>query len=262
LIEILFRNYEIADLSTVPEIIKELIQVLTCDHMGLCLSNMTGLGLHSSIVKEMSDSDEDEEYLDSEEEGDSNVEEEESNEASEEDSESALEDSESGESEKSSKDTAESDHDVIRKRARDLSDGSDDVSPKPTISQNCNDSASKRSKPSIKDEDLFKENSNRVSSSSLASDFLSVAPGTSAAANAVENSFQNQSKPKCYLEIRKWKPGCYTLITDDNNELKTKALDLMLYFKCKFWSLECGGNVSYIARDEDNEVIFLFFTYN
>ena len=60
--------------------------------------------------------------------------------------------------------------------------------------------------------------------------------------------------PKCYLEVRRWKQGAYTLVNDDDDEIKARALDLMVFFKCKLWSLECGGNVSYIARDEDNEV--------
>ena len=29
----------------------------------------------------------------------------------------------------------------------------------------------------------------------------------------------------------------------------------MLFFQCKTWSLEAGGNVSYIARDEDSELL-------
>ena len=66
------------------------------------------------------------------------------------------------------------------------------------------------------------------------------------------------STPKCYLEVRRWKQGAYTLVNDDDEEIKARALDLMVFFKCKLWSLECGGNVSYLARDEDNEVcIFL-----
>lgn len=60
--------------------------------------------------------------------------------------------------------------------------------------------------------------------------------------------------PKFYCEIRRWKPGSYSLITDDNDEIKKEALDLMIYLGCHNWNIGCGGNVSYIARDEDTEV--------
>jgi hypothetical protein len=37
--------------------------------------------------------------------------------------------------------------------------------------------------------------------------------------------------PKCNIEVRKWSQGSYTLITDDNREINTKALDLMVRMK-------------------------------
>ena len=42
------------------------------------------------------------------------------------------------------------------------------------------------------------------------------------------------------------------------NELFLKFYILKVFFGSKSWSLECGGNISYIARDEDNEVKILF----
>ena len=45
------RNYEVADYESLPKLVKDLIQVLTSDYMGLTLSNMTGLALHSSVPK-------------------------------------------------------------------------------------------------------------------------------------------------------------------------------------------------------------------
>ncbi len=82
-------------------------------------------------------------------------------------------------------------------------------------------------------------------------------PGTSASKNndsGVEEDNGEFAKPKYYCEVRRWKKGNYTLVTDDDKENKQKALDLMVFFKSAGWSVECGGNVSYIARDEDSEV--------
>lgn len=71
----------------------------------------------------------------------------------------------------------------------------------------------------------------------------------------VQNENEKEyGNPKFHCEIRRWKPGTYTLITDDNDEIKKEALDLMIYFGCQNWNISCGGNVSYIARDEDTEV--------
>ncbi len=37
-----------------------------------------------------------------------------------------------------------------------------------------------------------------------------------------------EKSAKCNFEIRRWKQGYYTLITDDNSEIKVNALDLMV----------------------------------
>ena len=72
------------------------------------------------------------------------------------------------------------------------------------------------------------------------------------------------AKPKYHCEVRRWKQGDYTLVTDDDKENKQRALDLMVFFGCDEWCVECGGNVSYIARDEDNEVnnYFIYLVKN
>lgn len=84
-----------------------------------------------------------------------------------------------------------------------------------------------------------------------------------------ENNDTNDSEPSnkrfklndestCYCEIRRWKQGAYTLITDDDTDMQLKALDAMLFFNSEGLKKSFGGNVSYIARDEDDEVILLF----
>ena len=78
-------------------------------------------------------------------------------------------------------------------------------------------------------------------------------PGTSSS-TSVAISHNPENHPKFSLEVRRWKQGSYTLINDNDEEIKSKALDLMVFFGSKSWSIESGGNISYIARDEDNEV--------
>ena len=83
------------------------------------------------------------------------------------------------------------------------------------------------------------------------------AAGTSSSKGSYSVAEEKREMSKCQFEIRRWRPGSYTLITDDDGEIKTKALDLMVFFSDKSsskWSLECGGHVSYIARNEDTEV--------
>ena len=235
-------------MSTVPQVLSELIQVLTSDYMGLTLSNMTGLGLHSSVPKsknnhedELDDNfdDEDDDEEDDEDDGD---EFEEAN--SNEDEESSSNDDE--EEPKSSKGASSN----ALKRKNDDSDSNkasdnesdDDCQDKPCTSSSMTQSENlyKKFKTTHQVEDI-KENSAEV-------------PLHETAVSSSAKSNVEYSKPKCYFEVRRWKQGAYTLITDDDAEIKTKALDLMVFFKCKQWSLDCGGNVSYIARDEDNEV--------
>lgn len=52
------RNYDVADENTLPDSLKEFLQVLKSDYMGLLVSNLTGLSLHSSCKeKETEDSE-------------------------------------------------------------------------------------------------------------------------------------------------------------------------------------------------------------
>jgi prolyl 3-hydroxylase /prolyl 3,4-dihydroxylase len=63
------------------------------------------------------------------------------------------------------------------------------------------------------------------------------------------------SDPKCRSEIRRWRQGNYTLIHDNDPGQSEFALDARLFFNCKDWSPECGGFSSYVARDEDEELL-------
>lgn len=60
---------------------------------------------------------------------------------------------------------------------------------------------------------------------------------------------------KCCYEIRQWKHGSYTLIHDEDRENIGFALDSMLFFNCNNWKMDYGGFTSYIAKDEDEELL-------
>ncbi|XP_048211515.1 prolyl 3-hydroxylase OGFOD1 [Perognathus longimembris pacificus] len=64
---------------------------------------------------------------------------------------------------------------------------------------------------------------------------------------------KESSVPTCQGELRRWKPGHYTLIHDNS---KTEfALDLLFYCGCEGWEPEYGGFTSYIAKGEDEELL-------
>ena len=63
------------------------------------------------------------------------------------------------------------------------------------------------------------------------------------------------SVPKCQAEIRRWKQGCYTLLNDAKSNNDKFFLDGRLFFNCQDWNLEYGGFTSYIAKDEDEELL-------
>ena len=62
-------------------------------------------------------------------------------------------------------------------------------------------------------------------------------------------------EPKCVAEVRRWKRGSYTLIRDDDQEQCEFALDARLFLNCEGWTPECGGFSSYVAKNEDEELL-------
>jgi len=61
--------------------------------------------------------------------------------------------------------------------------------------------------------------------------------------------------PRCRGQFSRWSPGTYTLIRDDDQEQAEFALDLRMFFNVPGWSPEMGGQTSYIARGEDEELV-------
>jgi hypothetical protein len=204
--------------------------------MGLSLSNMTGLALHSSVPKcpeTNIEENEDDDYIDDEDgDEDDEVEKEEDNDFEDDFSDEDDDDDEGDDlKENIKRKTCDTDEEI-----KELENASNTMP--------CTSGASSSSLLSskVQTENLYKKlkTSNDVK--------------TNDKVNREDDIESKLSTPKCYLEVRRWKQGAYTLVNDDDEEIKARALDLMVFFKCKMWSLECGGNVSYIARDEDNEV--------
>ena len=62
------------------------------------------------------------------------------------------------------------------------------------------------------------------------------------------------SSAVCRAEVRRWRPGGYTLVHDHDTTQQEAALDARLCIGADDWADELGGVTSYIARGEDTEV--------
>ncbi|KAL8194726.1 UNVERIFIED_CONTAM: Prolyl 3-hydroxylase ogfod1 [Gekko kuhli] len=72
--------------------------------------------------------------------------------------------------------------------------------------------------------------------------------------NSENSGCKNGSSiPQCAGELRRWTKGCYTLVHDA--QTTEFALDLLLFCGCEGWDVEWGGFTSYIAKDEDEELL-------
>ncbi|XP_030620927.1 prolyl 3-hydroxylase OGFOD1 [Chanos chanos] len=77
-------------------------------------------------------------------------------------------------------------------------------------------------------------------------------------ATTSSSSVEKKAKgpPECVGEIRRWTHGDYTLLHD--SEKREFALDLLLHLDCSGWEAEFGGSTSYIAHDEDEELLTVY----
>ncbi|KAI4872983.1 hypothetical protein NFI96_023671 [Prochilodus magdalenae] len=78
--------------------------------------------------------------------------------------------------------------------------------------------------------------------------------GTSSATSSNEKN--EKGPPVCFGELRRWSHGNYTLLHDSVK--REFALDLLLYLGCTDWKAEFGGFTSYIAHDEDEELLTVY----
>ncbi|XP_071973713.1 prolyl 3-hydroxylase OGFOD1 [Engystomops pustulosus] len=64
--------------------------------------------------------------------------------------------------------------------------------------------------------------------------------------------------PTCTGDLRLWEHGHYTMIHDNDPERQEFALDLFLFCGCEEWETEYGGFTSYIAKEEDEELLTVY----
>ncbi|XP_064089453.1 uncharacterized protein LOC135203593 isoform X2 [Macrobrachium nipponense] len=71
-----------------------------------------------------------------------------------------------------------------------------------------------------------------------------------------EEEESKDSSPGMIIDIRQWSHGCYTLLRDCDQAERSSALDASLFVRVSNkWALEHGGFTSYIAKDEDEELL-------
>jgi len=61
--------------------------------------------------------------------------------------------------------------------------------------------------------------------------------------------------PCCRLQLSRWKAGSYTLLSDEDADSCEYALDVWFFLSADHWQLDHGGQISYIARNEDEELL-------
>ncbi|KAJ7986157.1 hypothetical protein DPEC_G00347870 [Dallia pectoralis] len=66
------------------------------------------------------------------------------------------------------------------------------------------------------------------------------------------------STPVCVGELRRWTHGGYTLLYDGDASRAEYALDLLLPLGCSDWQTEFGGFTSYVANEEDEELLTVY----
>lgn len=64
--------------------------------------------------------------------------------------------------------------------------------------------------------------------------------------------------PVCSGELRHWEHGHYTMIHDHDPERQEFALDLLWFCGCEDWEAQDGGFTSYIAKEEDEELLTVY----
>ncbi|CAN2389529.1 2-oxoglutarate and iron-dependent oxygenase [Pristimantis euphronides] len=86
----------------------------------------------------------------------------------------------------------------------------------------------------------------------------SLAQGNGGVEQAGSNAQSGDRVPTCTGELRHWEHGHYTMVHDHDPERQDFALDLLLFCGCEDWETEYGGFTSYIAMDEDEELLTVY----
>uniref|UniRef100_A0A8C8LLN4 Uncharacterized protein n=1 Tax=Oncorhynchus tshawytscha TaxID=74940 RepID=A0A8C8LLN4_ONCTS len=84
------------------------------------------------------------------------------------------------------------------------------------------------------------------------------ATGSSGYKPSANKNTKGPSTPVCVGELRPWAHGDYTLLHDGDASRAEYALDLLLPLSCPDWQTEFGGFTSYIANEEDEELLMVY----
>uniref|UniRef100_A0A8C7GS12 2-oxoglutarate and iron-dependent oxygenase domain containing 1 n=1 Tax=Oncorhynchus kisutch TaxID=8019 RepID=A0A8C7GS12_ONCKI len=84
------------------------------------------------------------------------------------------------------------------------------------------------------------------------------ATGSSGYKPSANKNTKGPSTPVCVGELRRWAHGDYTLLHDGDASRAEYALDLLLPLSCPGWQTEFGGFTSYIANEEDEELLMVY----
>ncbi|CAB4035308.1 Prolyl 3-hydroxylase OGFOD1 [Paramuricea clavata] len=77
--------------------------------------------------------------------------------------------------------------------------------------------------------------------------------------NTEETSAEDQARQSsCHGNVCRWSHGCYTLIHDNDPEASDMALDAWFFVDCHGWEEAFGGHTSYLAREEDEELLTIY----
>uniref|UniRef100_A0A4W5M764 Prolyl 3-hydroxylase OGFOD1 n=1 Tax=Hucho hucho TaxID=62062 RepID=A0A4W5M764_9TELE len=84
------------------------------------------------------------------------------------------------------------------------------------------------------------------------------ATGSSGDTPSANKNNKEPSTPVCVGELRRWAHGGYTLLHDGDASRAEYALDLLLPLSCPDWQTEFGGFTSYVANEEDEELLMVY----
>uniref|UniRef100_A0A674CGI7 2-oxoglutarate and iron-dependent oxygenase domain containing 1 n=1 Tax=Salmo trutta TaxID=8032 RepID=A0A674CGI7_SALTR len=84
------------------------------------------------------------------------------------------------------------------------------------------------------------------------------ATGSSVYTPSTNKNNKEPSTPVCVGQLRRWAHGDYTLLHDGDASRAEYALDLLLPLSCPDWQTEFGGFTSYVANEEDEELLMVY----
>ncbi|CAH1773810.1 unnamed protein product [Owenia fusiformis] len=244
------RNYNAANVKTLPSLMRECIKLFQSEMMFLTLSNMTGLSFHA-LAPSDSESD-DEPDTESDNLGEASKE---SVKANTERQDSSVMDTGLEHTEPDTDHTIDATHVKVTQRQ--------DSSIMDTNDTHNTGTAIERQDSSVMDtsESMGGHNlRSRARSTSSSECNVSVKGKSKTKKDAGEGKKKNSKEkapknPRCHGELRKWQHGDYTLVHDTDSEGAEFALDANFFCCCKGWKQEYGGFTSYITKGEDEELL-------